>query len=47
MAVELKQSTARVIKIGPIVNSKGVTPVTNLTVDGADEAHVARLVTSQ
>jgi len=39
---ELRQSTAINVKIGPAVNSTGVTPVTNLTVTGADEAEILK-----
>jgi archaellum component FlaC len=37
---ELRLSTTVIVKIGPIVNSTGITPVTNLTVSGADEAEL-------
>lgn len=42
MAQELRQSTIIEVKIGMAVNSTGVTPVTNLTIDGADEAEILK-----
>lgn len=39
---ELRQSTSIIIKVGPVVNSTGITPVTNLTIDGADEAEILK-----
>jgi hypothetical protein len=39
---EIKQSTQINVKIGPVVNSTGVTPVTNLTITGADEAEILK-----
>jgi hypothetical protein len=43
---ELRQSTAIIIKVGTIVNSTGVTPVTNLSIDAADEAEILKNGTS-
>lgn len=42
MAQELRQSTSIIIKVGVAVNSTGVTPVTNLTIDAADEAELLK-----
>lgn len=43
---ELRQSTAINVKIGPAVNSTGVTPVTGLTIDAADEAEILKANTT-
>ena len=40
--MELRQSTSRMIKVGMAVNSTGVTPVTNLTIDAADQAEILK-----
>ena len=40
--IELRHSTTVIVKVGPIVNSTGITPVTNLTIDAADEAELLK-----
>jgi len=37
---ELRHSTTTIVKIGPAVNSTGITPVTNLVITTADEAEI-------
>lgn len=39
---ELRHNTINIVRVGVVVNSTGVTPVTNLTVDGADEAELLK-----